>query len=129
VRAHVRELNYDSFVTDGTSYAWVTGDGSIEQWSPATGQVIRVPKLVKRPFSSSEPGSVFAVAGPIVIYQPPHSGTQRVLDVRTGATAEISSTGNTLGRLGHLVGDSIDPNAAGDALMDLATSTLPELHC
>jgi hypothetical protein len=129
VRAQVNELSYNSFVTDGESYAWQTSDGAIDWWNPSTGQIVRVPKLLARPFSRAEPGSVFAVAGPIVIYQPPHSDAQRVLDVRTGATAPISSQSTAQGRLGQLVGDPIEAVSVGGRLMRLDTSTLPTLQC
>jgi hypothetical protein len=129
VRVHVNELSYDSFVTDGTSYAWQSSDGAVDWWSPSAGRVVRVPNLLARPFSRSEPGSVFSVAGPIVTYQPPHSSAQRVLDVRTGATAPISSEATVRGRFGHLVGDPLAASAFGGRLMRLDASGLPALHC
>jgi hypothetical protein len=129
VRAHVDELSYDSFVTDGTSYAWQSSDGAIEWWSPSAGRVVRVPHLLARPFSRSEPGSVFAVAGPVVTYQPPHSSAQRVLDMRTGATAPISSQASERGRFGQLVGDPLAGSAFSGRLMRLDVSGLPALRC
>lgn len=129
VAAHVNELSYDSFVTDGSSYAWVSSDGALEWWSAAVGHVVRVPHLLARPFSISEPGMVWAVAGPLVVYEPPHTGGERILDTRTGATVPISSEVTLRGHRGTLVGDPIGSDAIGDSLMRLDTSRLSELHC
>lgn len=131
VAKQVNQQNDDEFVSDGRSYAWVTRRGDLGWWGPSANRVVYIRGLLSKPWRLSTPGVPIAVAGPLVQYQVPRSGEDRIIDVRTGAT--IAAPVSLYGSNGALIGDTLGPVAAnsttGGTLMRLQTTQLAELRC
>lgn len=125
--------NFDSYFTDGKVYAWQTLQGALDWYDPATNTLVQIPQLLGVPGISPGQAAIFAVAGPLVLFQNKYGTADRIVDTRTGAVLPASDTGQLFGARSRFVGDpsafGIASVTSGGNLTRVSGGDLPAVHC